>query len=156
MNDLISRKALIEWLTSHFDLELDEPLEKEMIRLINDQEAIQPQGIDKDMLIEELEKLKDNKLMDIRAYSVMSHTLDLVKDIINQQPTSDGWIPCGKGSRLTRRAGTDDVYCIDSYKCVDGDCYDCPHFAYMRNKLACYEELEEQGRLAYLPYKESE
>ena len=57
------------------------------------QPTIQPQGIDKDRLIEELENLEDNKLMDIRAYSVMKHTLDLVKDIINQQPTTDGWIP---------------------------------------------------------------
>lgn len=71
---------------------------------IEDQPTIQPQGIDKDRLIEELEKLKDNKLMDIRAYSVMSHTLDLVKDIVNQQPTgkdtnvsSNGWIPVSSG-----------------------------------------------------------
>ena len=119
------------------------------------QPTIQPQGIDKDRLIEELKEESKFALYEMEEPKIYAG-IEIAIEVVNDQPTSDGWIPCDKGSRLTRRAGTDDVYCIDSHKCVDGDCYDCPHFAYMRNKLACYEELEEQGRLAYLPYKESE
>lgn len=94
MNDLISRKALIEWLTSHLDLELDEPLEKEMIRLINDQDTIQPQGIDKDRLIEFLKKeRKDWKVLACEQYEEAGDggmdAIDSVLEWVNQQPTTD-------------------------------------------------------------------
>lgn len=92
--------AAIKWNQTVFPKSWADAYES-FIDDIEEQPTIHPQGIDKNRLIEELGKLKDNKLMDIRAYSVMSHTLDLVKDIINQQPTSDGWIPVSSGELPT-------------------------------------------------------
>lgn len=102
---------------------------EEVVGLIEEQPTIQPQGIDKDRLIEEMEKLKLNKLMNVRAYSVMSHTLDLVKDIINQQPTSDGWIPCSE--RLPDKPETyeEDSYLIQDYQIVT------PYSAYWNGEI---------------------
>lgn len=61
---------------------------------IEDQPTIQPQGIDKDRLLEELMRTDHLNYYDydIEAY-IECIPVYAVTHIINQQPTSDGWIP---------------------------------------------------------------
>lgn len=56
------------------------------------EELSQPQGIDKDRLIDELEEGYEQEVGKLKMISV-----DKAVQIINQQPTSDGWIPCSSG-----------------------------------------------------------
>lgn len=59
-------------------------------------EVVQPQGIDKDRLIEELKKeLHDAKAWCKNSQADKGVCIGLAKaiEIANQQPTSDGWIP---------------------------------------------------------------
>lgn len=70
---------------------------EDFIEDIENQDTVQPQGIDKDRLIEELEAIK----FDDVAFSDMREGWNLgVKKairIVKKQPTTDGWIPVSSG-----------------------------------------------------------
>lgn len=64
---------------------------------IDDMPTVQPQGIDKDRLIRDL-NLNTNYGFygEFTDGSEIAFTLRELIAIINQQPTSDGWIPCSR------------------------------------------------------------
>ena len=70
---------------------------EEVVGLIDDQPTIQPQGIDKDRLIEELDKLiKPVEHLDIKTKLAYNKGVMDAQVIINQQPQT-GWIPVSSG-----------------------------------------------------------
>lgn len=79
------------------------------------QPTIQPQGIDKDRLIEEFKK----ELAWIESYCVRDEDryiegamggLAKAIELVNQQPTTDGWIP------VSERLPEEDMWCLITYQ----------------------------------------
>ena len=101
MDDLISRKALIKELQEISTLEAISDHTGDMMfwvdkkavyKVIKKLPTIKPQGIDKDRLIEEMERVSDKISMIWNGCFGSA-----VQEVINQQPTTDGWIPCRSG-----------------------------------------------------------
>lgn len=110
-------------------------------------------------------RLLYNDNRDTSDYNMLIDFIDNYFD--NQQPTTDGWIPCKIYHRLTKKSDdtthTNKVCCthFKNEECqeVEGNCSaGCFWEEYVWERLEHFEELAEQGRLAYLlqPYKESE
>ena len=112
MSDLISRKALIKELQELSTLEAISDRTGDMMfwvdkkavyKIIENLPTIQPQGIDKDRLIEFLkEQLRDWEDMKFRYVNGADCGLSAIEDVlewVNQQPTTDGWIPVSSEGR---------------------------------------------------------
>lgn len=103
---MIDEKKLIEdlqdWqldlipLMTYEDSDVFRILE-EVVRKIEEQPTVRPQGIDKDRLIEEISNGYEQEVGKLKMISV-----DKAVKIINQQPTTDGWIPVSE--RLPSRS----------------------------------------------------
>ena len=75
----------------------DDKVAHKMLEFLNEQPTVQPQGIDKDRLLKELMRTDHLNYYDydIGAY-IECIPVYAVIHIINQQPTTDGWIPCSE------------------------------------------------------------
>lgn len=182
MDDLISRKELIEKLKeeSKFALyEMEEPKTyagiETAIEVVNEQPTIQPQGIDKDRLIEELmgqKYLNPNDSSNLNWNAAINKAIHIIKNqpTVNQQPQT-GWIPCSRelpkedGSYLCTYGKyhmgvyrfTNDLYSVDDY--------DFAEYKYRKRKgFYVYDSEWGYSKVDYVkawmplpqPYKESE
>ena len=128
------------------------------VNIIDDQPTVQPQGNDKDRLIDEINRVYREEVLSEAPYretyevNEVFEIIDGIIEIINEQPQT-GWIPCSSENRLTEQ----DCSGIVGFKGLMRY-YNFNDFQKMARKLLYYEDLAEQGRLAYLPqpYKESE
>lgn len=126
--------------------------------LVDRQPTIQPHVIDKDRLIEEIRKLREyeHEVFNSRGYydEITCISKDNVIKIINQQSTSDDWIPVSSGEKPKN----DEYYIITTN---DG-LVECAHRLNRRwyTEEATCGWYGDNEILAYMPlpqpYKESE
>lgn len=123
---------------------------------IEDQPTIQPQGIDKDRLIRDL-NLNTNYGFygEFTDGSEIAFTLRELMAIINQQPTSDGWIPVSERLPDKPEPYEEDSYLIQDYQVVT------PYSAYWNGEI--WTDVDDKKIVKVLawqplpqPYKESE
>ena len=86
------------------------------IKVVNRQPTIQPQGIDKDRLIEELDKERYKFITDDLELE-WNRALWRATEIINQQPQT-GWIPVSSGKLPTKEDYSEDGFVLVQ---TDGD-----------------------------------
>jgi hypothetical protein len=132
-----------------------------IVGLISVQPTIQPQGIDKDRLIEELKKEIDSlekeylTVFKTEFLDEMAGLHTAIK-IINQQPTTDGWIPC---SRELPRNDVN-VFVTDADGNVFMACYDAQYDdrygEWLENECVVENIVAWQPIIYPQPYKESE
>lgn len=105
--------AALEWNQTVFPKSWADAYES-FIDDIEEAPTIQPQGIDKDRLIEFLkEQLRDWEDMKFRYVNGADCGLSAIEDVlewVNQQPTSDGWIP------VSERLPEEDMWCLITYQ----------------------------------------
>lgn len=76
--------------------------------------TIQPQGINKDRLIMAIAnwQMTLKPSWKSQADTVIYNTLEEVCELINQQPTSDGWIPVSSGAVPTKEDYSEDGFVL--------------------------------------------
>ena len=117
---------------------------------IDAQPTVQPQGIDKDRLIEFIDDIKDNIMYEdefdeYSPYEIIA-IMDELIDFINQQPTSDGWIP------VSERLPDENMWCLVTYE--SGEVEKVKYCA--TNNWGQNDECITAWRPLPQPYKESE
>ena len=124
---------------------------------IDAQPTIQPQGVDKDRLIEEFKNAMTPHLGSDSDFA-WNMAISKAIDIINEQPTSDGWIPVssGKFPKID-----EDVLCFRGHYIGElQDVYVYKGEDKWVDSYGYYQTTEEEGITAWQPlpqpYKESD